>query len=481
MTWRWVKGHSGDKWNERADALAAEGAAKAPPVQAPARSRVRIDWTPRGGECSGPPLQAAGAPPRDIRFVGVARTEADRVLHRARTRFGVLNMRVPAAPVPAAEVHAAAKKVTSRILEEELEGRAAPDACTIAIKKVKATAKVLAGFGSEQKRDIDARRGRETPAHVLDVDIDTERLKAALEAAGETGPARTCAKQVREIMKSARAVRPGVVRYRVQYTHSDLGRDLLDAGHVTGCRLSAVGPDPFKWATEFRVAALHGSWNADDTACYPTARQAMTGGMGGVAAHFLEHRKEILRMLGDVMFGAQLPQAEKRYRAKRITTAYDMGASLDFWKADYPEAEVSTLAGTRLLAGGRIFSIQEYRDELARAASWMAERAESMMAYLSQEDHRARKKKGKRKRRCASPILTLKSFILQEAEAVGREAKLRAAAVMGLRVVSLQHDGVAFTGFGVADRQVEIAEAMSREVTAACGYRAVVALEAAQV
>jgi len=80
-----------------------------------------------------------------------------------------------------------------------------------------------------------------------------------------------------------------------------------------------------------------------------------------------------------------------------------------------------------------------------------------------------------------TPILTLKSFILQEAEAVGREAKLRAAAVMGLRVVSLQHDGVAFTGFGVAGRQAEIAEAMSREVTAACGYRAVVALEAAQV
>ena len=102
------------------------------------------------------------------------------------------------------------------------------------------------------------------------------------------------------------------------------------------------------------------------------------------------------------------------------------GASLDFWKVDYPEAEVSTLAGTRLLVGGRIFSIQEYRDELARAASWMAERAGSMMAYLSQEDHRARKKKGKRKRRCASPTLTLKSFVLQEAEAVGREAKLRA-------------------------------------------------------
>ena len=103
-----------------------------------------------------------------------------------------------------------------------------------------------------------------------------------------------------------------------------------------------------------------------------------------------------------------------------------------------------------------------------------------MMDYLGQEDHRARKKRGKRRRQHTRPILTLKSFVLQEAEAVGREAKIRAAAALSLRVVSLQHDGLAFTGFAVEDRLSEIASAMSAEVTASCGYDVKVAVEAVQ-
>ena len=36
--------------------------------------------------------------------------------------------------------------------------------------------------------------------------------------------------------------------------------------------------------------------------------------------------------------------------------------------------------------------------------------------------------------------------MLQEAEAVGREAKIRAASALGLRVVNLQHDGIVVKG-----------------------------------
>ena len=81
-------------------------------------------------------------------------------------------------------------------------------------------------------------------------------------------------------------------------------------------------------------------------------------------------------------------------------------------------------------------------------------------------------------RQNARPILALKSFVLQEAEAVSREAKIRAAAALGLRVVSLQHDGLAFTGFAVEDRLHEIATSMGAEVTASCRYEAAVAVEA---
>ena len=44
------------------------------------------------------------------------------------------------------------------------------------------------------------------------------------------------------------------------------------------------------------------------------------------------------------------------------------------------------------------------------------------------------KKKGKKRRQRSSPTLTLKSYVLQEAETVGRKAKLRTATAMGLRV-----------------------------------------------
>ena len=317
--------------------------------------------------------------------------------------------------------------------------------------------------------------------HALDVDIDTARLRAAVAAAGDTGPVRTCLKQMRQILETAKHVRDGVVRYRITYAHSELGRDLVEAGHVTGGRISARGPDPFKWETTLRTAALHGAWNADDTACYPTARQAMTGGMGGVAAHFLRHREEVLSRYGDKMFGARhsgMLEKEKRALIKRVTTAYDMGAALDFWREleEYRGASIRTLSGVSIFVGNRLFSLEAYRAELAAAATWMAERAGSMLDFVSQDDCRSGKKRGKKRRRRTPPSLTLKSFVLQEAEAVGREAKLRAAAALGLRVVNLQHDGVVVTGVEEG-KQDEVAQAMSEAVTVSCGYESRVVLE----
>ena len=136
-----------------------------------------------------------------------------------------------------------------------------------------------------------------------------------------------------------------MARHRVEYVHSELGRDLREAGHVTGGRLYARGVDPFEWAKAFRRAAMHGAWEADDSACFATARQAMAGKRGGMAEHFLRHRRELLDMYGGLMFGDQLGPEERRARMKRITTAYDMGASLDFWKRDNPEAEIDILRG----------------------------------------------------------------------------------------------------------------------------------------
>ena len=221
------------------------------------------------------------------------RTEADRVLRRATTRFGVLNVRVPGAPVTPAVVWKAAETAMARSRRELDKGATSGADHEHACRKLAATARLLAR-GDAQKWEIDGRGKRERPVHVLDVDVDVMRIKAALEGAGDTQEARTCARQVKVMLRSAGEVAPGVARHRVEYVHSELGRDLREAGHVTGGRLYARGVDPFKWAKAFRRAAMHGAWEADDSACFATARQAMAGKRGGMAEHFLRHRRDLL-------------------------------------------------------------------------------------------------------------------------------------------------------------------------------------------
>ena len=59
---------------------------------------------------------------------------------------------------------------------------------------------------------------------------------------------------------------------------------------------------------------------------------------------------------------------------------------------------------------------------------------------------------------------------------VGREAKIRAATDLGLRTVSLQHDGIAIMGLSEGRRE-EAAKVMSEAVTAACGYESTVTIK----
>ena len=64
----------------------------------------------------------------------------------------------------------------------------------------------------------------------------------------------------------------------------------------------------------------------------------------------------------------------------------------------------------------------------------------------------------------------MKSYMLQEAEAASREAKLRWAAESGVRVISLQHDGRVVAMVKGEERVQAAAEAMACAATAACGY-----------
>ena len=64
--------------------------------------------------------------------------------------------------------------------------------------------------------------------------------------------------------------------------------------------------------------------------------------------------------------------------------------------------------------------------------------------------------------------LTVKSYLLQEAESTSRLAKVRWCEGRGIQVMSIQHDGI-MVKIG-KDRHEEIRDGMSQRASMACGY-----------
>ena len=70
--------------------------------------------------------------------------------------------------------------------------------------------------------------------------------------------------------------------------------------------------------------------------------------------------------------------------------------------------------------------------------------------------------------------LRVKSYLLQEAEAVSRAAKMEWCAQHGVRVVSIQHDGVVVASIPHGWSAKEMAEQLGMAASGACGYEVVV-------
>ena len=69
------------------------------------------------------------------------------------------------------------------------------------------------------------------------------------------------------------------------------------------------------------------------------------------------------------------------------------------------------------------------------------------------------------------PILRVMSYLLQEAEAVSRNAKIKCwCEANGIEVLNLQHDGVVGYGLPSGKNEHDVAAAMAVAATEACGF-----------
>ena len=73
--------------------------------------------------------------------------------------------------------------------------------------------------------------------------------------------------------------------------------------------------------------------------------------------------------------------------------------------------------------------------------------------------------------------MRVKSYLLQEAEAVSRAAKVAWCEAQGLRVVNLQHDGILVSGLPEGLDPHETAELMSTAAASRAGYEVIVKAE----
>ena len=153
---------------------------------------------------------------------------------------------------------------------------------------------------------------------------------------------------------------------------------------------------------------------------------------------------------------------------KCVINGLDMDSGLDAWRAKFAaDGGNKTLVRKRVqLRCGRSYSLEEYQRAQRRGTEWMAGSAGHagasatqsvrMLAYIGQcMTPTERRKK--------NPALKLKSYLLQEAEAVSRGAKAEWAAGQGVRVVSLQHDGVVFHALPDGLTAEEVAEKLTRQ------------------
>ena len=460
--WKHVKGHSGDAWNDRADALAKQGAEQCSGTGGQTR-RSLGDPPPGRGEGrtwgEGAPRGGAPASGGRVRWVTGTPTEADRI-KLSRTRHGCLNtVATRYKDISRAEISRLRAKCIQRIRKDVAAGVTTTREAAGAMARLESVRRELAVASVRRRERADRRAPRitrevwcEMNATTLEILAETDGVNPVVAAAASAD------------LRDGQRMEGDGIRVVRAYTFAPQGRDLYEAGHITGCREMAVGGDPFKWDKQSRrLAFLMMGAECDDRACYPRARMAMTEVGRRETRVFLTHRERILEAVGKYLFAEVPDPEERRARAKAITSAYDMDSALDAWARTYGNPHGRTLRGhTVALRGGGVFSMEAYRRAQASGTAWMESRLTSMVDFI-----RAGRRPGSREYKKAGR--TAKSYVLQEAEATARNAKVAWCYANGLRVTDLQHDGIMVAGIQPGS-ELDVAAGMEAAAKAACGF-----------
>jgi hypothetical protein len=186
---------------------------------------------------------------------------------------------------------------------------------------------------------------------------------------------------------------------------------------------------------------------------------------------FLTHRLQVFEQYGKYLFKEE-PDADKRKkRVKQITNGYDMGSKLDTWAKHHGnphERSVGKMTAKVAHNGGMLrVSLEAYYKEQQLGAQWIEAHSTSM-----QEITRSQTTLGTRAWETVSR--TTQSYILQEAEAVSRLAKIKKARELGLTVFNLQHDEIATGWLAGGAPPTHIAHLLEEAATAASGYTFIV-------
>ena len=186
-------------------------------------------------------------------------------------------------------------------------------------------------------------------------------------------------------------------------------------------------------------------------------------------ATFLAHKKEIVRKVGLALFQeAGTTEEDRKGWVKKIFAAYDNDSELDSWcKKPAGPIKTRTIRGLTVQVGGSAsFKPEDYWRAQQKSSAWMWENAGAEVQEFIKAWHP--------KARLRAHKLKWKSYVLQEAEATSREAKIRWARAQGIPVLSLQHDCVVLgrRGEDAADEATGhmLAKGLSEAATAATGY-----------